>query len=86
MDTLAHWTDGVAPRQKIFRPETVAARLRRLGEQFWQAWGQYRAARAMRGLSPEMLKDIGVPFAEIDTVVRQGRPQLRQGPKGGSRP
>jgi uncharacterized protein YjiS (DUF1127 family) len=85
MTVLAHKTDDIVRHEEIFRPGAVAARLRRLGAQLWWAWGRYRAARAMRGLSPEMLKDIGVPFAEIETVVRQGRPPRHPGGKGGSR-
>lgn len=85
MTMLANRTDGIVRHGKTIRPIPAVARLRTLGLLFWQAWGQYRAARAMRGLSPEMLKDIGVPFAEIDTVVRYGRPSRQHAAKRGSR-
>lgn len=84
MSFLAHETDGLVRHGTLWRP--VAARAGSLGAWLRRAWRDHRAARAMRGLSPEMLKDIGVSFAEIDTVVRHGRPSRRQGPGGGSRP
>jgi uncharacterized protein YjiS (DUF1127 family) len=60
-------------------------RMRRLAVLAWRAWGRYRAARALRALSPEMLKDIGVQFCEIETVVRDGRARTdrRSPPRGG---
>ena len=84
MSILAHETDGIVRHDGTFGP--AAARLRGMGIWVWRAWGHYRAARAMRELSPEMLKDIGVAFAEIDTVVREGRPSRRSGARGGGRP
>ena len=60
-------------------------RMRRLAILAWRAWGHYRATRALQALSPEMLKDIGVPFCDIESAVRDGRPQggRRPAPRGG---
>ncbi len=45
----------------------------RLAVRTRKAMAARRAARHMRELSPELLKDIGVHACEIDWVVRNGR-------------
>ena len=79
MSMLTHWTDGITADPRSVAAGGIGTRLRVSLVWLWQAWGHYRAARAMQALSPEMLKDIGVSFAEIDCVVREGRRSLRRG-------
>jgi uncharacterized protein YjiS (DUF1127 family) len=68
----------------IFAPATIGGapveagrRLTDMLNRAYRFWQARRATRKLEGLDDRMLGDIGISRADIDRVVRHGRPPAR---------